>query len=453
MQLRPPVTSSLGRWILPLAITLLALVSLFAILIALIEPGPATIDTDEAAFPEATPEAVGLSSDGLAYAVRQVEEWIAEDAITGAILILIRDGKLVLHEALGLDDRDHQVPMRKDQIVLMRSMTKPLIGTATMMLAEEGLIAIHDPVSRYLPAWDTPESGEITIFQLLTHTSGITGGIAIRSHPDLQTAIAAVGQRGPSHPPGTRYHYADANSSTLGAIVEVVSGIPARSFVETRILEPLGMRDSYINDVPDHDRRLARTAAGYRGSAGDWRIYWQPGNPPRTPWWGGGAGGLYASGLDYARFAAMLLNGGELGGVRLLSEESVAEMLKPHSSYVYSEDELREVDQLYGFQIRLESMYAEQYDGNKAPGVFGHGGKEGTLFWVDPELDLIGLVLTQNNCNPHRRIWPRYVYQAILDHHNNQAGRSGEAQVDLCRLATSPDEMSDSRQGACDVES
>ena len=166
-------------------------------------------------FPRARPEDIGMSSTRLRSAMDTIRSLVRRDVIRGGVLIVIRDGKLVLHDTAGWNDMERGLRMQPDQIVTMRSMTKPLIGTATLMLMEEGKLKIDDRVAKYLPAFDNAKSRDITIAQLLSHTSGLRGeiyndqdgsGTGFRT---LREAADSVGRLGPETPPGTAYWYSD----------------------------------------------------------------------------------------------------------------------------------------------------------------------------------------------------------------------------------------------------
>jgi CubicO group peptidase (beta-lactamase class C family) len=374
-------------------------------------------EANPSVFPAASPEDVGMSSEKLAEAMKTIEQWVEQKRIVGAILLVVRRDRLVWHEAVGLNDVERGIPMRKDDILLMRSMTKPLTGTGVLMLREEGRLRLRDDegrVGRYLPAWENDTSREITLFQLLTHTGGIRGGLP--RGPTLRAGADAVGERGPVYPPGTRYRYADANSAVLAAVIEEVAGTPADRFLHERILEPLEMRDSFFNHIPEGDPRHARVAVGYRGSSrtGRWRKY-----RDNTPSWSrgyfGGSGGLYATALDYARFLSMMMKGGEFQGRRILKPETVELALEPHSHYVYNKSDRLAMTRLYGLHWYSWTDRHDIHPWPMSPGSFGHGGAEGTFAWADPQQELICLYLTQSNGNNTRPHVPRMIYDAIVD--------------------------------------
>ena len=280
---------------------------------------PALLAGSAEQFTTAAPETVGMSSARLREAVDAVQTWVKDDRIIGAVMLVIRRDRIVLHEAVGLSDREGATPMRTDTICQMRSMTKPLVGTAILMLKEQGRLELSDKVSKYLPAFDNPRSREITIYQLLTHTSGLTGAIyeplGGTKYTSLREAVDDIGRKGPEYPPGTRYHYSDPGTSTLGAIIAERSGMPAETFIQQRVLDPLEMTDSFCVLRPS-DPRAPRVAAAYQGGRGKWTKYWDLTKPEVVPFFRA-SGGLHASAIDYAKFMALVLRGGRSGDRRL----------------------------------------------------------------------------------------------------------------------------------------
>lgn len=367
-------------------------------------------------FPKTEPEKVGMSSQKLEIAVDSVNQWIEQDEIFGAVILIIKDGKKVLYDAYGLHDRERNIKMSTDNLFLMRSMTKPLTGTSILMLMEEGKLNLDDPVYKYIPSFDSPESRDITIFQLLTHTSGLSGGIRAYEYESLQKAIDGVGERGPIYPPGTQYRYTDAGSSTLGMIIKNVTGIPPDEFKKKRILEPLCMKDSYIHEVSLDDPLRKRSASRYRRDTetNEWYKYWDNTQPVTMRFYGGGAGGLYSTAKDYAKFLIVMLHQGQYGDIKLLSEETVQMATSPQNDYVYEPEEKKGLERFYGLHW---FVYTENWavGGPVTPGTFGHGGAGGTLGWVDPENNLIALYLTQNRNTPTRREFMRLIQEAIIN--------------------------------------
>jgi CubicO group peptidase (beta-lactamase class C family) len=346
-----------------------------------------------------------------------IASWVRQERILGGVLLVIRHGRLVFHEATGWSDREQGVPLRTDHIVSMRSMTKPLVGTAVLMLMEQGRLRLEDRVSRYLPSFDNDRSREITIFQLLTHTSGITGDIYTdregTPYRTLREAVDSVGRKGPTIPPGTQYSYSDPGTSTLGAIIAQVSGMPAEDFIRRRILEPLGMTDSFVLLPVDHPAR-PRVAATYRREEGRWVRYWDNTQPMIVPFFRA-SGGLWSTSLDYARFMTMMLQRGRFGSRQLLDPGTVELATQPHAAYVYPPEQQQERDRFYGLHW---TVYTDRYRPVAppfAPGIFQHAGSDGTLAWAAPSRGLIFIYLTQSRGHDTQNELVRLVYAALQD--------------------------------------
>ncbi len=190
---------------------------------------PVEAQENSSPFSRSSPEDVAMSSERLRHVVNTVQEWVDNGEIAGAVMLVIRHDKVVLHEAVGWNDREKNIPMEVGAIVQMRSMTKPLTGTAVLMLMEEGRFLLDDILSQYLPSFDNPQSKDITIYQLLTHTSGLPGNdlisrIARDRGPNfpqsasLRESADQIGRWGPYIEPGTDFHYSDRSSSLTSAV-------------------------------------------------------------------------------------------------------------------------------------------------------------------------------------------------------------------------------------------
>jgi CubicO group peptidase (beta-lactamase class C family) len=200
------------------------------------------------------------------------------------------------------------------------------------MLTDEGKLRLDDPVAKYLPGFDNDKSKAITIEQLVQHRSGLPLTILmvrIDEYSDLQTQAKAIGEKGPQFKPGEKFWYSDAGSDAAAAVVERISGTTIDRFVAERILQPLGMADSFYLSKTD-DPRKKRVASLYIGSPGKWTRFWKPGGAPLYPF-AGGSQTLYSTPADYAGFLALWMDGGTAGGKRLLSNEAIARILTPAS--------------------------------------------------------------------------------------------------------------------------
>jgi CubicO group peptidase (beta-lactamase class C family) len=274
-------------------------------------------------------EPPALSPEALRALAAGVRELVEEDEAVGAEVLILHRGQVVLHEAFGWADLDRRTPLTPNTIVCVRSMTKPLVGTAIQMLIDEGKLSLSDPVSKYLPAFANDKSRAITVGQLLTHTAGFP--LTLINKPlsayGGQRAVAdQAGQIGPGGPPGP-FRYSDCDSETLAAIVSEVSGQPVDVFIRRRILEPLGMKDTFCVLGKGAPPR-SRVSSNHAGMPGLWHKYWDHEDEPLFPFFLGAAG-LYSTTTDYARFLALWLDRGQAGGRRLLSEAAVERALRP----------------------------------------------------------------------------------------------------------------------------
>ncbi|HEY8470037.1 MAG TPA: serine hydrolase domain-containing protein [Longimicrobiales bacterium] len=403
-------------------------------------------------LPRATPEEVGLSSARLERLTATFRRYVEEERLAGAVILIARKGKVPYFEAFGYRDREAGAPMTTDAIFRIASQTKAIVSVAVMMLQEEGALLITDPVGKYLPEFRNttvavaregggydvvPAKRPIAIRDLLTHTAGIGygGGIArdrwaeagIQGwyFADRDEPIAETVKRMAALPfdaqPGERFVYG-YSTDILGVLVERVSGVPLDEFLRTRIFEPLKMRDTHFYLPPAKRGRLAvvysATEAGGLERAPD------PGgmvgqgayvDGPRKSFSGGA--GLVSTARDYARFLQMLLNGGELDGVRLLSRKTVELMTADHIGELYG----RPGEGFgLGFSV-VKDLGARGLPGSV--GEYGWGGAYHSVYWVDPREELVVVYLTQlipaRALDDHAKL-RALVYQAIVD-----GGRGG----------------------------
>jgi CubicO group peptidase (beta-lactamase class C family) len=327
------------------------------------------------------PEDVGMSPAVLAGALGTYEEAVERGDLVGAVVLVARQGRVVLHEAIGLRDKENGLPMERNTMFRMASNTKPLVATAIVQLVEQKKLDYTDLVREYIPEWDNYRAGFITIGQLLSHT----GGLRISSlflepldeNPTLQREAARFGAVGAAVTPGETYSYSNPGYNTLGALVEIASGQLLEDYLATAIYGPLGMVDSY-NYRAEHrlDGKLDRIGPAYyrRGNDGEWEPGGTPGGPVAFPF-ARGSGGMISTAWDYAIFAQMFLNGGIYDGVRILEPEAVELMTSPKVETSEGAS--------YGYGWRI------------ADGTYSHSGSDGTNAWIDPERGIIGLVFTQ----------------------------------------------------------
>jgi CubicO group peptidase (beta-lactamase class C family) len=386
------------------------------------------------ALPAAAPEAVGLSSERLARVDALFESYIEAEQLAGVVVAIARRGKLVHFGALGRMDMAKDQPMPEDAIFRMASMTKPVTSTAIMMLLEMGHFQLDDPISRYIPelAGMRPEtmsigdedSREMSIRDLLIHTAGLPGNGQDPRHNQvwlnldltLQQQMEEVGRQPLAYPPGTDWRYSEA-TNILGYLIEVVSGLPVQVFFEQRILQPLGMVDTsfFVSDAESY--RLP-AVYGVNDDGNTEQLWSEPlERELRLPKAPRGTGGLFSTAHDYVRFSQMLLNGGELDGVRLLSPRTVELMAMDHlpSGVEIRDKSLAGYGWGLGFRVRTD-VAESQLLGNV--GEYGWAGAYGTYFLIDPEEELVAMFLPQlrnSGLLPIRRQFNNAVYQAIVD--------------------------------------
>jgi CubicO group peptidase (beta-lactamase class C family) len=408
-------------------------------------------------------EKQGMSCERLERIERFVDDnYIATGKLAGALVQVWRGGGLALNSVLGLADRERQVPMAEDSIFRIYSMTKPITSVAVMMLVEECKIALDDPVSKYIPSWDKlgvhaggfmesfqtrPTGRPMLVVDLLRHTSGLTYGFQQNTNVDAAYRKLKIGELATAgtleemieklatlpleFSPGEAWNYSVA-TDVLGYIVGKVSGTPFEVFLKERIFDPLGMVDTAFY-VPEEkvSRFCACYAIGALGSkiasAQAPTLQDDPHVSPylKPPTFVSGGGGLVSTATDYMRFARMLLQGGELDGVRLLGPRTLALMTSNHlpggvdlprlSRSMFSEAIYEGIGFGLGFATTITPA-ATLIPGSA--GDFFWGGAASTFFWVDPREDLIVLFLTQllpSSAHPVRRQLRTMVYSAITD--------------------------------------
>jgi CubicO group peptidase (beta-lactamase class C family) len=403
--------------------------------------------------PATTPESVGLSSERLQRLRTVMQQYVDEGRIAGVVTFVARNGRVAHLEAFGKADVEAGVPMKKDTIFRVASQTKAFTSVAVMMLVEEGKIGLADPLSKYIPAWakttvavpppagavaGTPVSAvpakrAITIRDLLTHTAGIGYGDGIAAaqwkaagvqgwyFADRSEPVSAVVERMAALPmesqPGEKYVYG-YNTDILGVVVEKVSGVTLAEFVQKRITGPLGLLDTQFYLPPAQKDRLAAVYAAKDGKierATDPKTgqgHYVEG--PRVAFAGGA--GLLSTARDYGRFLQMMLNGGEIDGVRLLGPKTVELMTVNHVGTLFAERGPNDVGRGFGlgFDV-IEDLGKTGQHGSV--GAFGWGGAYHTTYWVDPHEKMVALLMTQllpaGNSDLHAR-FRALVYQAIV---------------------------------------
>ncbi|UCE49487.1 MAG: beta-lactamase family protein [Phycisphaerales bacterium] len=396
-----------------------------------------------------TPRAEGLSEDRLAEITALMQEHVDDKKLAGAVAVVARRGKVAYMQSIGKQDIEADIDMNAGTIFRIASMTKPITSVAILMLYDDGLVRLTDPVSNYIPEFaDTsvlapehredqtvPARRQITIEHLLTHTSGLgyhwspkvgqmykQAGITHGLVPDdnvLAVKMMRLARIPLLHQPGEAWTYG-LSVDVLGRVVEVVSGKTLEEFFDQRIFEPLEMDDTHFF-IPAE--KMARLAAAYapKPEGGLKRL----GSDPITegslvyradhPYAGrrryfSGGGGLCSTVGDYLRFSQMLLNGGALDGKRLLRPSTVRLMTKDHVGKLSK-------DQGFGLGVSVTRNEAEA-DGLDCVGSFGWGGFWYTTFFVDPDKKLIGICMGQLHPEGDATLnkqFKRLVYQAVMN--------------------------------------
>jgi CubicO group peptidase (beta-lactamase class C family) len=373
-------------------------------------------------LPIAKPETVGMSSKRLERVHAFIQDYIDSNQISGAVTLIARKGKIVHFEAQGWRYKEENAPMEKDDIFSLMSMTKPIVSTALMMLWEDGKFMLDDPISKWLPSYANKQvvdavSGQrvparpVTVRNILSHTSGLS----LEPGPRPKTLLEEIEKSAPrplAFQPGERWQYG-ASTDFVAALVEKISGMTVDDYLRQRIFEPLGIRDTYYN-IPKE--KVNRVAAVYRPDKdGKITLSRKPEFHEPTTYFPGVAG-LNGTAADYFRFSQMILNGGEYEGHRLLGRMTVDAMI---SNQIGSGKLVYIRGAGYGFGLG----FAVLTDPSKSPdalspGTFTWGGADGTLFWIDPVEELIGIMMIQINPYSHFNIRPLFsvvVSQAVTD--------------------------------------
>jgi CubicO group peptidase (beta-lactamase class C family) len=366
------------------------------------------------------PLATGASDvdkEKLALIKPRMQKFVDDGQIAGAVTVVGTSQGILALGAVGNLQLDPLTAMLKDALFLIASMTKPITALGILLLADDGKLAIDDPVEKHLPEFrgqmlvseKTPERmvlkkppRPITLRDLLTHTSGLPGGyppglsdLYSKRNRSLAEATLAMSQRPLDFEPGSKWSYCNTGIDTLGRVIEVVSGQSYESFLAKRIFEPLGMKDTTFRLSKEQlprlaglygikDGKLISTTGALIGPATEMR------HP--IP-----AGGLYSTGADMARFYQMMLCGGALDGKRVIAAESVKEMTKIQTGQL-------KCGFTPGMSHGLGFAVVREPQGVTAmlsPGTFGHGGAFGTQSWADPKRDLFMILLIQRTGLPN----------------------------------------------------
>lgn len=399
-------------------------------------------------IPVVEPETIGLSSERLERLTKVMQEHVDKKHIPGAVCIIARKGKIGYFETFGTQDMEDGTPMEEDTIFRIYSMSKAITGVAVMILNEENRFFLNEPVSKYLPELGglevaveekDPDTGESTITtvpserdmsirDLLRHTSGVTygGGKVAKFYREagvgdrditIAQMVERLGKAPLSFEPGTAWEYG-LSIDVLGRLVEVASGMGFDEFLEERIFGPLGMKDTaFYVPVQKHPRLVTLYSPDGEGKI---RLSTSAAQDSylTAPVRLSGGGGLVSTAMDYLRFCQMLLNNGELDGVRILGRKAVELMRTNHLGDIEKRGGLIGREGV-GFGL----TFAVTLDPGRAgslgsAGEYSWGGAAGTRFWIDPEEELVGVFMV--NILPHTALtygteFHLLTYQAIVD--------------------------------------
>lgn len=398
-----------------------------------------------AELPTAKPEVVGLSSERLNRISTTLKAHIEKGVIPGAVALVARRGKIAYFESFGMRDLETSSPMQKDTIFQLYSLAKPITSVGLMMLHEQGRIYLGDPVSKYIPEFkglkvgvesidpatgektfsSVPAQSEITIHDLLRHTSGLIYGFMGKSKINMMYKEAGVGSHDQTleemvmkisklplaFQPGTRWAYS-RSTDVLGRVIEIVSGMSLDKYFEERILQPLQMNDTGFYVKPEKIERVAKPGPNAK---------WPSRYTTSSPKFLSGGGGMVSTTHDYNRFMQMLLNGGQLDGVRLLGRNTVEYMTADHlGSTIPKKGPGYFLGDGNGFGLGF--MVRELPGAARLPGSVGDYswfGIGGSNFFVSPREELCAVFMTEANdmgmMAYYIRLFRILVMQAIVD--------------------------------------
>jgi CubicO group peptidase (beta-lactamase class C family) len=377
----------------------------------------------------ATPESAGMSAERLARIDAMCEQAVTDGDIPGVVALVARNGKIVYWKAFGMADNQSSRTVKRDDIFRIASQSKAITSTAVMMLWEEGKFRLDDPVSKYIPEFQNPQvlksfqysdtsyttvpaSGEITIRHLITHTSGIGYGVIdgderfrliyrkagitdlfTTENISIAESVKKLAKLPLHHNPGEKFTYSEG-LDVLGYFIEVMSGMPFDVFLRTRLLDPLGMKDTGFYLPEEKSNRLVSVQR--KSDAGAWVRYpitfYDPDYPIKGAkrFFSGGAG-LCSTAKDYATFLQMYLNGGELNGIRILSRTTIQSMMGNQTGDLWGGDSGR----YYGLAFGVLHEKGQVLGGQGSVGTFDWGGYFNTQYFADPREEIVGVLMKQ----------------------------------------------------------
>lgn len=377
---------------------------------------------------EGLPESVGMSAERLARIDSLLSNAVSKNNIPGAVALVARKGKIVYYKAFGMADNQTSRELKRDDIFRIASQTKAVTSTAVMMLWEEGKFRLDDPISKYIPEFKNaqvlktfnpkdssyttvPATSEITIRQLINHTSGLGYGVIdgddrmrmiyhkagivdafCSENVTIEDNVKKLAKLPLLFNPGEKFHYCEG-LDVLGYFIEIESGMPFDVFLRTRLFDPLGMNDTWFY-LPDE--KASRLVSVQKPENGKWVRYPVTFYDPEYPIKGAkrffpGGAGLSSTANDYATFLQMYLNGGELNGKRILSRTTIQIMMGNQNTAIWGEDS----DSYYALAFGVLTQKGQNMGGEGSTGTFNWGGYFNTSYFADPKEQTIGILMKQ----------------------------------------------------------
>ncbi|MCZ2149264.1 MAG: beta-lactamase family protein [Bryobacterales bacterium] len=379
----------------------------------------------------------GLDPERLAKIPQRLKQFVDKGTAAGFVTLVARHGQVAALDAVGYTDIETKQPMKTDNIFQIHSMTKPVVCIGIMMLVEEGKLALTDPVEKHLPEFRgqmvidhktgdgmvvlRKPSRPATIRDLMTHTSGMPlnpapgiGELHGALHKTLAETVLVESQQPLNFDPGTKWQYSNEGIAALARVLEVESGMPFEKFLAARIFGPLGMVDSYIYPPKEKFHRMPAAYILKDGKPvkytadplGEGAMKFRVGAKYPLP-----EGGIYSTASDLYRLYQMLLNGGEYNGVRLLSKASIDVMTRVHTGNLTTNGP--------GMGYGLGFAVVRDAGGELSllsKGTYGHGGRYGTYFFIDPAKDMIGVFLIhREGGSDERNAFVQMAMSAVVD--------------------------------------
>jgi CubicO group peptidase (beta-lactamase class C family) len=366
----------------------------------------------------------------------RMQHFVDQGAAAGIVTLVARHGQVAALDAVGYTDLESKQPMKTDNIFQIHSMTKPIVAIAAMMLSEAGKLQLGDPVEKYLPEFRgqwvvESKSGQtmslrrparsVTLRDLMSHTSGMSTNPpeAIKElhgalHKTLAEAVLVESQQPLDFDPGTKWQYSNTGIASLARVVEVVSGMPFEKFLEARIFQPLGMKDTYIFPPKEKYHRMPTAYILKDGKLtkytadplGEGVMKFREGAKYPLP-----EGGLYSTAGDLYLLYQMMLNKGQYNGVRVLSSASVEAMTRLHTGDLITSQP--GAGWGLGWFVVKDALATLSLF---SPGTYGHGGRYGTFCFIDPKKDLIGIfMIHREGGNEERQAFVTMAESSVLD--------------------------------------